>query len=114
MLHSVPPRRLCSSTNPSSLARTAMAAAPPGGGGGDGDGGSANLPLFGIGAAGGIEGRSPIEGGDGYSSSDLYSSDDDEFMEPALSMEQRVRLAKQWVANPSNSHELTHGLGGVL
>ena len=82
-------------------------------GSGDGDGGGANLPLFGIGAAGGIEGRSPIEGGDGYSSSE-YSSDDDEFMEPALSMEQRVRLAKQWVANPSNSHELTHGLGGVL
>ena len=95
-----------------------MAAAPPGGGGGsggggDGDGGGANLPLFGIGAVGGIEGRSPIEGGDGYSSSE-YSSDDDEFMEPALSMEQRVRLAQQWVANPSNSHELTHGLGGVL
>ena len=83
------------------------------GGGGNGDGGGVNIPLFGSGAAGGIEGRSPIEGGDGYSSSE-YSSDDDEFMEPALSMEQRVRLAQLWVANPSNSHELTHGLGGVL
>ena len=92
-----------------------MAAATPGGGGssgdgGNGDGGGANIPLFGIGAAGGIEGRSPIEGGDGYSSSE-YSSDDDEFMEPTLSMEQRVRLAQQWVENPSNSHGLTHGLG---
>ena len=95
-----------------------MAAATPGGGGGsgggdNGDGGGANIPLFGSGAAGGIEGRSPIEGGDGYSSSE-YSSDDDEFMEPALSMEQQVWLAQQWMANPSNSHELTHGLGGVL
>ena len=90
-----------------------MVAATSGGGGGAGSDG-ANIPLFGSGAAGGIEGRSPIEGGDGYSSSDSYSSDDDEFMEPALSMEQRVRLAHQWVANPSNSHELTHGLGGVL
>ena len=83
-----------------------MAAATPSGGG-NGDGGSANIPLFGSGAAG------AFEGGDDYSSS-KYSSDDDEFMEPTLSMEQRVRLAQLWVANPSNSHELTHGPGGVL
>ena len=76
-----------------------MAATPGDGAGGcsnDGGGGSGDLPGFGSVAAGGIDSG-------GYSSS-AYSSDDDEFLEPALSMEQRARLAKIWVANPTTSH----------
>ncbi|KAE8809119.1 hypothetical protein D1007_14297 [Hordeum vulgare] len=41
-------------------------------------------------------------------------SDDDDFAEPALSTEKRLRLACIWVANPSNAHKWTQGIGGVL
>ncbi|KAE8775421.1 wd repeat-containing protein 43 [Hordeum vulgare] len=40
--------------------------------------------------------------------------DDDDFAEPALSTEQRLRLVHIWVANPSIAHEWTHEIGGVL
>ena len=72
-----------------------MAAVTPGGGSGSGGGGDADgyeedaiedTPFFQSGMSG------AIEGGDGDSSS-FYSSDDEEVMEPAMSMEQRVRLA---------------------
>ncbi|KAE8788938.1 hypothetical protein D1007_36939 [Hordeum vulgare] len=52
--------------------------------------------------------------GDGGDSSSAFSTDDDEILEPSLSMEQRLQLARLWVANPSSSHEWTHGIGGVL
>jgi hypothetical protein len=51
--------------------------------------------------------------GSGYSTSE-YSDDDDDFSEAALSMEQRLQLARIWVANPSLAHQWTHGIGGVL
>ena len=53
-----------------------------------------------------------VDGDGSDESSSAYSTDDEESM--LLTMEQRLRLAHQWVANPSSSHELTHGLGGVL
>lgn len=88
-----------------------MAAVTPGGGAGGcssdgGVGGYGDLPGLGSDARAGLD--------CGYSSSSDYSSDDDEFLEPPLSMEQRVRLAKIWAANPTTSHQWTHGVGGVL
>ena len=76
-----------------------MASATPAGGDGLGDASGGDLPRF--------------DGSGGYSSSE-YSSEDEDFAEPALSMEQRLQLARIWVANPSTAHQWTHGIGGVL
>ena len=80
-------------------------AIPPGGG--EGVHGGGEMPFW---------PPSGLAGVDGYGnddSSSAYSTDNvEESM--LLTMEQRLRLAHQWVANPSSSHELTHGLGGVL
>lgn len=88
-----------------------MAAATSGGDAGgcsSGGGVGGYGDLFGLGsdAVRGIDG--------GYSCSSYYSSDNDEFLEPALSMEQQVRLTKIWVANPTTSHHCTHGIGSLL
>ncbi|EMS51439.1 Coleoptile phototropism protein 1 [Triticum urartu] len=80
------------------------AAIPPGGGEGVHSGGE--MPFWPPSGTAGVD----WDGGD--DSSSAYSTDDEESM--LLTMEQRLRLAHQWVANPSSSHELTHGLGGVL
>ncbi|KAE8801374.1 hypothetical protein D1007_23071 [Hordeum vulgare] len=48
------------------------------------------------------------------SSSSYYIGDEEEEEEASLSMDQRVRLAEMWVANPTTSHHLTTGVGGVL
>ncbi|KAI4972129.1 hypothetical protein ZWY2020_003054 [Hordeum vulgare] len=48
------------------------------------------------------------------SSLSYYTGDKEEEEEVPLSMAQRVRLAEMWVANPTTSHHLTSGLGGVL
>jgi hypothetical protein len=82
-----------------------MASVTPAGGDEGVDGGG-DLPFCRSGLAGVMYG----DGGD--DSISTYSTDDEE--EPLLSMEQQLRLAQLWVANPSSSHELTHGLGGVL
>ena len=71
---------------------------------GDGDGvdGGGDLPF--------LPPSGPAGGDD---SSSAYSSDDED-ESPLISMEERLRVAHLWVANPSSSHEVTHGLGGVL
>ena len=76
-----------------------MALATPAGGDGLGDASGGDLPRF--------------DGSGGYSSS-KYSSAEEDFAEPALSMEQRLRMARLWVDNPSTAHHWTHGFGGVL
>jgi len=83
-----------------------MASATPAGGG-EGVHGGGEMPFWPPSGTAGVDG----DGGD--DSSSAYSTDDEE-ESMLLSMEQRLRLAQQWVANPSSSHELTHGLGGVL
>ncbi|KAI4998080.1 hypothetical protein ZWY2020_053422 [Hordeum vulgare] len=49
-------------------------------------------------------------------SSSYHSSSDDEDLEEeeALSMEDMVKLAKIWVANPTNSHHWTTRAGGGM
>ena len=42
------------------------------------------------------------------------SSEDEDFAGPALSVGQRLQLARIWVANPSTAHHWTHGFGGAL
>ena len=76
-------------------------------GGGEGVHGIGEMPFWPPSGTVGVDG----DGGD--DSSSAYSTDDEE-ESMLLSMEQRLQLAQQWVANPSSSHELTHGLGGVL
>ncbi|KAE8785110.1 Ubiquitin carboxyl-terminal hydrolase 12 [Hordeum vulgare] len=51
---------------------------------------------------------------DDSGSSSYHSFDDDEDMEEeaALPMEDRVKLAEIWVANPTSSHHWTSGAGG--
>ena len=83
-----------------------MASATPAGGG-EGVHGGGEMPFWPPSGTAGIDG----DGGD--DSSSAYSSDDEE-ESLLLSMEQRLRLAQLWVANPSSSHELTHGLDGML
>ena len=80
-----------------------MASATPAGGEGRGDDRSNGLLLPRLG----------VDGSGGYSTSE-YNSDGDDFSEPALSMEQRLWMARIWVANPSTAHQWTHGIGGVL
>ncbi|KAI4988328.1 hypothetical protein ZWY2020_029958 [Hordeum vulgare] len=48
------------------------------------------------------------------SSSSYYTGNEEEEEEASLSMDQGVRLAEMWVANPTTSHHLTTGVGGVL
>ncbi|KAI4976361.1 hypothetical protein ZWY2020_049968 [Hordeum vulgare] len=48
------------------------------------------------------------------SSSSYYTGDEEEEEEASLSMDQWVRLTEMWVANPTTSHHLTSGVGGVL
>ena len=78
-----------------------MASVTPAGGDGRGDVSGGDLPRLGL------------DGSGGYSSSE-YCSEDEDFAEPALSMEQRLQLARIWVANPSTAHHWTHGFGGAL
>ncbi|KAE8809121.1 hypothetical protein D1007_14299 [Hordeum vulgare] len=64
--------------------------------------------------------RSCVDGSTGgIDDSGAYSTSEDccydnDFAEPVLSTEQRLRLAHIWVENPSNAHQWTHGIGGVL
>ena len=78
-----------------------MASATPAGDDGQGDASGGDLPRLGL------------DGSGCYSSSE-YSSEDEDFAEPALSMEQRLKMVRIWVANPSTAHQWTHGIGGVL
>ncbi|KAE8777895.1 hypothetical protein D1007_49304 [Hordeum vulgare] len=82
-----------------------MATATPSGS--DVAGGYGDLP--GLGPDGHV-GLAVDEGG----SSSYHSSGDDEDLEEeeALSMEDRVKLAEIWVANPTSSHHWTSGAGG--
>ncbi|KAI4991588.1 hypothetical protein ZWY2020_039974 [Hordeum vulgare] len=84
-----------------------MATATPSGS--DVAGGYGDLP--GLGPDGHV-GLAVDEGG----SSSYHSSGDDEDLEEeeALSMEDRVKLAEIWVANPTSSHHWTSGAGGDL
>ena len=91
-----------------------MATANPVGGGvgggsssGGGVGGYGDLPGLGADAHPGLA----EDDGD---SSSYYSSGEEEMKEAPLSMEQRLRMAEMWVANPLTSHHWTHGCGGVL
>ena len=77
-------------------------ATPVGGASGEGSNIGGDLPSLGSAATGGID-----NGGG-------YSSDADDFLESALSMEHRVRMAQIWVGNPRNSQDLTHGFGDVI
>ncbi|KAE8800009.1 hypothetical protein D1007_24483 [Hordeum vulgare] len=79
-----------------------MAAATPDGGGVVG--GYEDLPDLGDDDHVGLEG----------SSSSYYIGDKEEEEEASLSMDQRVRLAEMWMANPTTSHHLTIGVGGVF
>ena len=83
-----------------------MAAATPGGV--DGAGGYGDLPGLGPDDHLGLD---DVDGSSSY-----YSSADDEDVEEeaALSMEDRVRLAEIWVANPSSSHQWTSGAAGDM
>jgi hypothetical protein len=87
-----------------------MAAATPSGGeggcsSGGGVGGYGDLPGL------GSDEHVRLDGG---GSSSNYSSDDEDLEEAPLSMEQRVRLAEIWVANPTTSHHWTCAAGGVM
>ncbi|KAE8818830.1 hypothetical protein D1007_03435 [Hordeum vulgare] len=89
-----------SSPSHCSLLCVAMAAMTLAGGDDAGeDGGSGgDLPHSGVdGSAGGIDGTGA------YSTSE-DSRNDDDFAEPTLSTEQRLRLAHIWMANPSTAH----------
>ncbi|KAI4976332.1 hypothetical protein ZWY2020_049939 [Hordeum vulgare] len=48
------------------------------------------------------------------SSSSYYTGDEEEEEEVSMSMDQHVRLPGMWVVNPTTSHHLTSGVGGVL
>lgn len=86
-----------------------VATTPAGGKGASEEGGiSGDIPLLCVDGSTGI-----IDGSGAYSTSEDYR-DDDDFVESALPTEQRLRLAHIWVANPSNAHQWTHGIGGVL
>ncbi|KAE8774889.1 hypothetical protein D1007_52659 [Hordeum vulgare] len=85
-----------------------MASATVAGGGQDFDGGE-DMPYVHSTAAGIIYGD--VSDND---STSAYSIDDNKISEPQLSMEQRMRLPKLWVVNPSSSHEWTHGIDDVL
>ena len=78
-----------------------MASATPAGDDGQGDASGGDLPRLGL------------DGSGCYSSSE-YSSEDEDFAEPALSMEQRLKMARIWLSNPSTARQWTHGIGGVL
>ncbi|KAI4996055.1 hypothetical protein ZWY2020_041153 [Hordeum vulgare] len=87
-----------------------MATATPGGG--DVAGGYGHLPSLGL--------DDPVGLGvdDGGSSSNHSSGagleDEDLEEEAARSMEDRVKMAEIWVANPTSSHHWTSGAGGGL
>lgn len=87
-----------------------MAAATPGGGGVAG--GYGDLPGLGVDDHVGL---AVDDGGSSLShSSGARSEDGDLEEEAALSMEDRVKMAEIWVANPSSSHHWTNGAGGGL
>ena len=73
----------------------------------------ASATLAGGDASGSDLPRLGLNGSGCYSSSE-YSSEDEDFVEPALSMEQRLKMVRIWVANPSTTHHWTHGFSGVL
>ena len=80
-----------------------MATATPDGG----DSAGGYVDLLGLGSDDHV-------GLDDGGSGSYYSSADDEDLEEetTLSMEDRVRLAEVWVANPTSSHHWTSGAGG--
>ncbi|KAI5005150.1 hypothetical protein ZWY2020_032393 [Hordeum vulgare] len=83
-----------------------LCAATPGGGS-DVAGGYGDLPGL------GPDDHVGLAVDDGGSSSYHSSSDDEDLEEEAtLSMEDRVKLTKIWVANPTISHHWTSGAGG--
>ncbi|KAE8802453.1 wd repeat-containing protein 43 [Hordeum vulgare] len=86
-----------------------MATANPNGG--DVTGSYGDLPGLGVDDHVGLA----VDDG-GYSSnhSSGAGSEDEDLEEAALSMEDRVKMAEIWVANPSSSHHWTSGAGGGM